>query len=123
MFFKTAKFHLGGMLTFVSVQNHKLLLRMQGGRLKDIQSIYVIDNALGFGEIGEISTGHRLWGSRNRKGQNQMNDPALRRSFSEMNYFLFLRSLEPTRPTKPVPKRSMVAGSGTGADTFTPTSP
>ena len=51
----------------------------------------------------------------NRKRQNQMNDPALRRrSFSGVNYFFFLRSLEPTRPTKPVPKRSIVAGSGTG---------
>lgn len=32
-----------------------------------------------------------------------------------MNYFFFLRKLEPARPSKFVPKRSMVAGSGIGA--------
>lgn len=30
-------------------------------------------------------------------------------------YFLFFLSLAPARPTKPVPNKSIVAGSGTGA--------
>ena len=35
-----------------------------------------------------------------------------------MNYCFFLLNLEPARPIKPVPKRSIVAGSGTGAAVF-----
>jgi len=52
----------------------------------------------------------------NRKRQKQINDPALKEKRLFRSELLFLlRSLEPTRATNPVPKRSTVAGSGTGS--------
>jgi len=41
--------------------------------------------------------------------------------YSLVAYFFFLRMRPPRRPTSPVPKRSMVAGSGTGALSYSTT--
>ncbi len=40
--------------------------------------------------------------------------PSLSKSVKKILYAFFLRLLSPARPIKPVPKRSMVDGSGTG---------